>query len=110
MLKSLASRVSFWHRAFSFLPVPDDVGSGARKPDMTTLLEQPSTIAPAATIATRRGPRPLPLVCKLCHTPHPPSASATCEECLGPLEPQYDAGRALPNAATIASRPPSLWR
>jgi threonine synthase len=49
-------------------------------------------------------------VCKLCHTPHPASASATCEECLGPLEPHYDAGRVLPDAATIASRPQSLWR
>ena len=77
---------------------------------MTTLLDPPSTTVPAGTPATRRGLRPLPLVCKLCHTPHPASASATCEECLGPLEPQYDAGRALPDAATIASRPQSLWR
>jgi threonine synthase len=77
---------------------------------MTTLLDPPSTTVPAGTPATRRGPRPLPLVCKLCHTPHPASASATCEECLGPLEPQYDRGRALPDAATIASRPQSLWR
>ena len=77
---------------------------------MTTLLDLPLTNVPAGAPATRRGPRPLPLVCKLCHAPHPASASATCEECLGPLEPQYDAGRALPDAATIASRPPSLWR
>jgi threonine synthase len=84
-------------------------GGGARNPDMTTVLDLPSTIVPAGT-ATRRGPRPLPLVCKLCHTPHPASASATCEECLGPLEPYYDTGRALPDAATIASRPRSLWR
>ena len=77
---------------------------------MTTLLDPPSTTVPAGIPATRRGPRPLPLVCQLCHTPHPASASATCEECLGPLEPQYDAGRALPDAATIASRPQSLWR
>jgi threonine synthase len=76
---------------------------------MTTVLDLPSTIVPAGA-ATRRGPRPLPLVCKLCHAPHPASASATCEECLGPLEPHYDAGRALPDAATIASRPQSLWR
>jgi threonine synthase len=76
---------------------------------MTTVLDPPSTIAPAGP-ATRRGPRPVPLACKLCHTPHPASASATCEECLGPLEPYYDAGRALPDAATIASRPQSLWR
>ena len=77
---------------------------------MTTVLDPPSTTVPASASATRRGPRPLPLVCKLCHTPHPASASATCEECLGPLEPQYDAGRILPDAATIASRPQSLWR
>ena len=77
---------------------------------MTTVLDPPSTTVPASTSATRRGPRPLPLVCKLCHAPHPASASATCEECLGPLEPYYDAGRALPDAATIASRPQSLWR
>jgi threonine synthase len=77
---------------------------------MTTVLDPPSTTVPAGASATRRGPRPLALVCKLCHTPHPASASATCEECLGPLEPQYDAGRILPDAATIASRPQSLWR
>jgi threonine synthase len=77
---------------------------------MTTLLDPPSTTVPASASATRRGPRPLPLVCKLCHASHPASASATCEECLGPLEPQYDAGRVLPDAATIASRPQSLWR
>jgi threonine synthase len=77
---------------------------------MTTVLDLPSTTVPGGASATRRGPRPLPLVCKLCHTPHPASASATCEECLGPLEPHYDASRALPDAATIASRPQSLWR
>ena len=76
---------------------------------MTTVLDPPSTIVPASA-ATHQGLRPLPLVCKLCHAPHPASASATCEECLGPLEPHYDAGRALPDAATIASRPQSLWR
>jgi threonine synthase len=35
---------------------------------------------------------------------------AICEECLGPLEPVYDPDRPLPDAATIASRPGSLWR
>ena len=74
-----------------------------------TALDLPATPLPTAA-ATRRGPRPLPLACKLCHTPHPASASATCEECLGPLEPVYDAARALPDAATIAARPHSLWR
>src|SRR6185312_14794346 len=33
-----------------------------------------------------------------------------CELCLGPLDPVYDAGRALPDAETIACRAPSLWR
>ena len=77
---------------------------------MTTVLDPPSTTIPSGVAATRRSPRPLPLVCKLCHAARPAGASATCEECLGPLEPQYDAGRVLPDAATIASRPRSLWR
>ena len=76
---------------------------------MTTVLDLLST-APDGASGARRGPRPLPLVCKLCHTAHPVSASATCEECLGPLEPVYDPGRRLPDAATIATRPRSLWR
>jgi threonine synthase len=70
------------------------------------------SLAPAAPAAGARRvpPRPLPLVCKLCGTPHAAAAAATCEECLGPLEPAYDAGRALPDARTIAARPHSLWR
>ena len=75
------------------------------------VLDPPSTAVPAGpAITVRGGPRPLPLICKLCHTPHPPGASATCEECLGPLEPVYQAGRSLPDARTIAARPHSLWR
>jgi threonine synthase len=57
-----------------------------------------------------QGLTPLPLHCRLCGTPHAAAPVATCEECLGPLEPTYDPGRALPDAAAIASRPPSLWR
>ena len=57
-----------------------------------------------------RGLRPLPLACRLCGTGQPAAAAAICEECLGPLEPVYDPGRRLPTAATIASRPRSLWR
>ena len=75
------------------------------------VLDPPSTAVPSGlATALRRGPRPLPLACRLCRTSHPPSASATCEECLGPLEPVYDPGRALPDARTIAARPHSLWR
>jgi threonine synthase len=77
---------------------------------MTTVLDPPSTTLLSGSPATRRAPRPLSLVCRLCLTSHPAGASATCEECLGPLEPFYDVHRALPDAATIAARPPSLWR
>ena len=112
MLKSLASRVSFWHRAlFHFGSAPRD----ASRPEagthaMTTVLDLP--LDPTSSEAARRprGPRPLSLVCRLCGAPQPAAASATCEECLGPLEPVYDAGRTLPDAATIAARAPSLWR
>ncbi|MEO7987497.1 MAG: threonine synthase [Gemmatimonadales bacterium] len=74
---------------------------------MSATLDLPRT---AAAPVRRTAPRPLPQACKLCGTPHPASATATCEECLGPLEPVYDAARPLPNAATIADRAPNLWR
>ena len=75
------------------------------------VLDPPSASAPpAATTTVRRGPRPLPLTCRLCHTPHAAAAAATCEECLGPLEPAYEPARTLPDAETIAARPHSLWR
>jgi threonine synthase len=54
--------------------------------------------------------RPLPQACRLCGASQPPAPVAICEECLGPLEPVYDPDRPLPHAATIASRPGSLWR
>jgi threonine synthase len=75
---------------------------------MTSLLDLP--VPPPTTSTAPRAPTPRPLACRLCGTAHPASASATCEECLGPLEPVYDAGRALPDRATIAGRAPSLWR
>jgi threonine synthase len=54
--------------------------------------------------------RPLAQACRLCGALQPPAPIAVCEECLGPLEPVYDPDRALPDAAAIATRPPSLWR
>src|ERR671919_1612002 len=54
--------------------------------------------------------RPLPQACRLCGASQAPAPVAICEECLGPLEPVYDPDRRLPDAATIASRPASLWR
>src|SRR5215213_1903481 len=77
---------------------------------MTNVLDLPSTTSLPTDQPARRPPRPLPLVCKLCRTLHAALPSATCEECLGPLEPWYEADRALPDAATIARRAPSLWR
>ncbi len=74
---------------------------------MPTVLDRPVHAPPARP---REAPRPLALACRLCGAPHPASPTATCEECLGPLDPVYDPGRALPDAATIAARPPSLWR
>jgi threonine synthase len=77
---------------------------------MTTTLDLPSIASTRQPAGSGRGLRVRPLVCKLCHTSYPGTASATCEECLGPLEPEYPSGRALPRAAEIAGRAPSLWR
>ncbi len=54
--------------------------------------------------------RVLPLQCAICRAEYPPGPTAICERCLGPLEPIYPAGRALPDRATIARRDRSLWR
>jgi threonine synthase len=48
--------------------------------------------------------------CRLCGVEQEGAAVAICEECLGPLEPVYPADRELPDRATIAARPPSMWR
>jgi threonine synthase len=63
----------------------------------------PSTLA-SPTLTAR------PLRCRHCGADHVPAPLAICEQCLGPLDPVYDPGRPLPDAATIARRPPSLWR
>jgi threonine synthase len=52
----------------------------------------------------------LPLECSLCGRPHDPAPSHVCPNCLGPLEPVYDAHRHLPERNEIAARPRSLWR
>ena len=54
--------------------------------------------------------RVLPQRCRLCGAEQDGGAIAICEHCLGPLEPLYPADRDLPDRATIAKRPPSLWR
>ena len=52
----------------------------------------------------------LPLVCSNCGTRFDPEPSAICLSCLGPLVPEYDANRSLPDRDAIARRAPTLWR
>src|SRR5204862_1296610 len=63
--------------------------------------------APASISATLR---PYAQRCKLCGTENDAAPAAICENCLGPLEPLYPASRRLPDRATIAARPQSMWR
>src|SRR6266508_367135 len=51
-----------------------------------------------------------PLRCRSCGTERAAAPTAICEECLGPLDPVYEPGRALPDRESIAGRAPSLWR
>src|SRR5438552_19109050 len=51
-----------------------------------------------------------PLRCRHCGAERGPAPVAICELCLGPLDPVYDAGRALPDAETIRRRARSPWR
>ena len=60
--------------------------------------------APAHPLTAR------PLRCRNCGAERAPAPVAICELCLGPLDPVYDATRALPSAETIGRRAPSLWR
>jgi threonine synthase len=54
--------------------------------------------------------RALPLRCRLCGATSDPQAAAICAQCLGPLDPDYDASRPRPDREAIAARAPSLWR
>src|SRR6266566_2076753 len=48
-----------------------------------------------------------PLRCRSCGTERAAAPTAICEQCLGPLDPVYEPGRALPDRETIAGRAPS---
>ncbi|HEX7941896.1 MAG TPA: hypothetical protein VF488_08810, partial [Gemmatimonadaceae bacterium] len=76
---------------------------------MTSILPEADATrtAPSAATATLR---PYAQRCKLCGTENDAAPIAICENCLGPLEPLYPANRRLPDRATIAARPQSLWR
>src|SRR3954467_15978972 len=65
---------------------------------MTTTMTPPQTL------------RPRPQVCRACGALHEPAPIAVCEQCLGPLDPVFDAGRPLPSREAIEARPWSLWR
>jgi threonine synthase len=54
--------------------------------------------------------RARPQHCPRCDADYEPAPVAICESCLGPLEPAYPRERALPDRATISSRPHSMWR
>ena len=58
----------------------------------------------------RAGLRALPLRCRLCGTASEAQAVAICGQCLGPMDPDYGPDRPRATRATIAARPPSLWR
>ncbi len=73
-------------------------------------MSSPVAAARTAPAAVSNGPRLTPLACRLCGAPHAPAPLATCPECLGPLEPAYDAARRLPTRAEIEARPRSIWR
>jgi threonine synthase len=53
---------------------------------------------------------PHPLRCAACGRPHDAAPTHACPSCLGPLEPEYDPRRHLPDRAEISARPRSLWR
>jgi threonine synthase len=52
----------------------------------------------------------LPQRCRHCDTRYEPGAFAICEQCLGPLAPDYSERRSLPDRETIGARERSLWR
>jgi threonine synthase len=70
-----------------------------------TITAEPDTrTRPVATL------RLLPQRCRLCGTESEAAAIATCDECLGPLEPLYPVHRVLPDREDISRRSPNLWR
>jgi len=55
-------------------------------------------------------PSPLPQRCRNCGETFAPGPLAICGNCLGPLDPTYDARRTLPNRRDIERRQPTMWR
>src|SRR5688500_20004081 len=74
---------------------------------MTAILSEAGPSHAASSVAALR---PYAQRCKLCGTENEAAPVAICENCLGPLEPLYPASRRIPDRATIAARPQSMWR
>jgi threonine synthase len=68
-----------------------------------------AALAPSARSGAARAAL-APLVCRRCGARFDPAPVAVCAECVGPLEPAYDAGRVLPSRREIEARPRSIWR
>src|SRR5947209_16637339 len=77
---------------------------------MTSILPDAKPTSVTTPSAATAALRPYPQRCKLCGVEQDAAPAAICENCLGPLEPLYPASRVLPDRATIAARPQSLWR
>src|SRR6185295_8045131 len=52
----------------------------------------------------------LPLACANCGRTTDAAPTHICADCLGPLEPVYDAERELPTREQLAQRPRTIWR
>ena len=50
------------------------------------------------------------LKCHVCGTKFPALATYVCDQCLGPLEPEYDYASVTLTRAEIERRPKNLWR
>jgi len=50
------------------------------------------------------------LKCHVCGTKFPALATYVCDQCLGPLEPEYDYDSITLTRAEVESRPKNLWR
>jgi threonine synthase len=72
----------------------------------TTALDiaEPSARGTAPVVAA------LPLLCSNCGSRFDAEPTAICLQCLGPLVPEYDVTRTLPDRDAIGRRAPSLWR
>jgi threonine synthase len=111
MLKGLASRVSFWHRALFLLVRARDTERRQEGFDMPGAHAGTALLDPITAQLDPGEPlRVLPLRCALCRSEYDAAPVAVCDQCLGPLEPVYPLIRQLPDRETIARRDHSLWR